>query len=183
MNIIHTAINGLLIIEPKVFGDSRGYFVETWRKELYEQAGIFGDFVQDNESKSRYGVIRGLHWQEEPYSQGKLVRVVFGSVLDVAVDIRKDSPTFGQHVSVELSGENKRQMYIPHGFAHGFAVLSDEAVFAYKCDCVYEPSSERGMRYDDPSLAIDWQIPQEKRILSYKDMRLPSLSEALHMPT
>ncbi len=177
MNIIHTAIDGLLIIEPKVFGDSRGYFVETWRKDFYEREGIVGDFVQDNESKSRYGVIRGLHWQAEPYSQGKLVRVVFGSVLDVAVDIRKGSPTFGQHVSVELSGENKRQMYIPHGFAHGFAVLSDEAVFAYKCDCVYEPSSERGMRYDDPILAIDWRIPQGSRILSEKDTRLPSFSE------
>ena len=166
MNIIKTAIEGVVIIEPKVFGDSRGYFFESWKMETYEQAGITCEFVQDNESKSLFGVLRGLHWQAAPYTQAKLVRVISGAVLDVAVDIRKGSPTFGRHVAVELSGENKRQLFIPRGFAHGFAVLRDEAVFAYKCDNIYMPSAERGLRFDDPALGIDWRVKPEKWNLS-----------------
>ena len=143
MIIIKTEIDGVVILEPKVFGDARGYFFESWNKERYAADGIGCEFIQDNESKSRFGVLRGLHYQALPYTQAKLVRVISGSVLDVAVDIRKGSPTFGKHVAVELSGENKRQLFIPRGFAHGFAVLSDEAVFAYKCDNIYMPSHER----------------------------------------
>ncbi len=177
MNIIKTAIDGVVIIEPKVFGDSRGYFFETWKKETYAEAGINCDFVQDNESKSSYGVLRGLHWQAAPYTQAKLVRVISGAVLDVAIDIRKGSPTYGQHVAVELSGDNKRQLFIPQGFAHGFAVLSEEAIFAYKCDNIYMPSSERGLRFDDPTLAIDWRIRPEKWILSEKDKMHPMFAD------
>ena len=177
MNIIKTAIEGLLVLEPRVFGDSRGYFLETWKKETYEQAGIVCDFVQDNESKSSYGVLRGLHWQAAPYTQAKLVRVVSGTVWDVVVDIRKGSPTFGKHMAIELSGENKLQLFIPKGFAHGFAVLSEEAVFLYKCDNVYMPSSERGMRFDDPALGIDWRVKPENWNLSEKDKRHPSFAE------
>ena len=177
MNIIKTAIDGLLILEPRVFGDSRGYFLETWKKESYELAGINCNFVQDNESKSSYGVLRGLHWQAAPYTQAKLVRVVFGAVLDVAVDIRKDSSTYGKYVAVELSGENKLQLFIPRGFAHGFAVLSDEAVFAYKCDNIYMPSAERGMRFDDPTIGIDWRVNPDKWNLSEKDKNHPSFAE------
>ena len=173
MNIIKTDIEGLHIIEPKVFGDSRGYFFESWSKSRYEEAGITCEFVQDNESKSSFGVLRGLHWQAMPYTQAKLVRVVSGAVLDVAVDIRKGSPTFGRHVAVELSGENKRQFYIPKGFAHGFAVLSQEAVFAYKCDALYSPQAERGMRFDDPALGIDWRVKPEQWNLSAKDQQHP----------
>ena len=177
MNIIKTGIDGLFVLEPCVFGDSRGYFFETWKKETYEQAGIFCDFVQDNESKSSFGVLRGLHWQAAPYTQAKLVRVVSGAVLDVAVDIRKNSPTFGKHMAVELSGENKLQLFIPRGFAHGFAVLSEEAVFNYKCDNVYMPSAERGMRFDDPALGIDWRVKPDKWNLSEKDKKHPSFAE------
>ena len=177
MNIIKTAIEGLLVLEPRVFGDSRGYFLETWKKETYEQAGIVCDFVQDNESKSSYGVLRGLHWQAAPYTQAKLVRVVSGTVWDVVVDIRKGSPTFGKQMAIELSGENKLQLFIPKGFAHGFAVLSEEAVFLYKCDNVYMPSSERGMRFDDPALGIDWRVKPENWNLSEKDKRHPSFAE------
>ena len=177
MNIIKTAIEGLLVLEPRVFGDSRGYFLETWKKETYEQAGIVCDFVQDNESKSSYGVLRGLHWQAAPYTQAKLVRVVSGTVWDVVVDIRKGSPTFGKHMAIELSGENKLQLFIPKGFAHGFAVLSEEAVFLYKCDNVYMPSSERGMRFDDPALGIDWRVKPENWNLSEKDKKHPSFAE------
>ena len=173
MNIIKTDIEGLLILEPKVFGDSRGYFFESWSKSRYEEAGISCEFVQDNESKSSFGVLRGLHWQAMPYTQAKLVRVVSGAVLDVAVDIRKGSPTFGKHVAVELSGENKRQFFIPKGFAHGFAVLSQEAVFAYKCDALYAPQAERGMRFDDPALDIDWRVKPEQWNLSAKDQQHP----------
>ena len=173
MNIIKTDIEGLLILEPKVFGDSRGYFFESWNKARYEEAGISCEFVQDNESKSSFGVLRGLHWQAMPYTQAKLVRVISGAVLDVAVDIRKGSPTFGRHVAVELSGENKRQLFIPKGFAHGFAVLSQEAVFAYKCDAPYAPQSERGMRFDDPALGIDWRVKPEHWNLSEKDKLHP----------
>jgi len=177
MNIIKTEIDGVVIFEPKVFGDARGYFFESWNKERYAADGIGCEFIQDNESKSRFGVLRGLHYQALPYTQAKLVRVISGSVLDVAVDIRKGSPTFGKHVAVELSGENKRQLFIPRGFAHGFAVLSDEAVFAYKCDNIYMPSHERGIAFDDPALGIDWRIRPEKWLLSPKDETHPPLAE------
>ncbi len=173
INVVKTDLAGLVVIEPPFFADRRGYFSETWRRDAYAAAGIDCDFVQDNESKSRHGVLRGLHWQAAPHTQAKLVRVVSGRVLDVTVDIRKGSPTFGRHVAVELSDENHRQLFIPRGFAHGFAVLSPEAVFAYKCDSLYCPAAERGMRLDDPALNIDWQLPREQWILSEKDMRLP----------
>ena len=171
MNIIETALPGVLIVEPKVFGDSRGYFFESWNQAAYETAGITNKWVQDNESKSCFGVLRGLHYQAAPYTQAKLVRAIAGAVLDVAVDIRKDSPTYGKHVAVELSAENKRQLYIPRGFAHGFAVLSEEAVFAYKCDNIYMPSAERGIMFNDPDLAIDWRIDVSKALLSDKDKK------------
>ena len=173
MDIIKTDIEGVVILEPKVFGDARGYFVETWSRARYAEAGIACEFVQDNESKSSFGVLRGLHWQAAPYTQAKLVRVVSGAVLDVAVDIRRGSATYGRHVAVELSGESKRQLFIPKGFAHGFAVLSEEAVFAYKCDAPYAPQSERGMRFDDPALGIDWRVHPDRWNLSEKDRRHP----------
>ncbi len=177
MNIIKTSIDGLIIIEPRIFGDNRGYFFETWKKETYAEVGITCDFVQDNESKSSYGVLRGLHWQATPYTQAKLVRVVSGSVLDVAVDIRKGSLTFGKYEAVELSGENKRQLFIPRGFAHGFAVLSEEAIFVYKCDNIYMPSAERGMRFDDPALGIDWRIKPDCWNLSEKEKKHPMFDD------
>ena len=177
MNIIKTEIPGLLIVEPKVFGDSRGYFFESWNQAAFEAAGITNTWVQDNESKSSFGVLRGLHYQAAPYTQAKIVRVISGAVLDVAVDIRKGSPTYGKHISVELSGENKRQLYIPRGFAHGFAVLSDEAVFAYKCDNVYMPSSERGIMFDDPALGIDWRVNPARWNLSEKDKKHPLFAD------
>ena len=178
MNVIRTAIPDVLILEPKVFGDARGYFFESWNRAEFRKVGIDCDFLQDNESKSRYGVLRGLHFQKMPYTQAKLVRVIAGRVLDVAVDIRRGSPTFGKHVAAELSGENHRQLFIPRGFAHGFAVLSGEAVFAYKCDNVYMPSSEAGIRLDDPALGIDWQVPRDRWILSEKDTRHPAFADA-----
>lgn len=165
-----TEIEGIVIIEPQVFGDSRGYFMETYQKEKYAAAGIDVTFVQDNESMSRYGVVRGLHYQAEPYAQAKLIRVVAGRVLDVAVDIRKDSPTYGKVFTLELSSENKLQLFLPHGIAHGFAVLSEMAVFTYKCDNFYAPQYEHTIRYDDPTLNIDWKIPLAERIISPKDM-------------
>ena len=177
MEVMETEIPEVKIIIPKVFGDARGYFFESWNQEKYEQCSISCTWIQDNESKSRFGVLRGLHFQAAPYTQAKLVRAIAGRVLDVAVDIRKGSPTYGQHVAVELSGENKRQLFIPRGFAHGFAVLSEEAVFAYKCDNVYMPSAERGIRFDDPALHIDWQVKPDKWILSPKDTVLPGLAE------
>src|SRR5574344_1733990 len=177
MNIIRTDLEGVLIVEPKVFGDARGYFFETWRQDAYAAAGIDCQFVQDNESKSSFGVLRGLHFQAAPHTQAKLVRVISGAVLDVAVDIRNGSPSLGKYVAVELSGENKRQLFIPRGFAHGFAVLSDEAVFAYKCDNAYCLASERGIRFDDPDLAIDWRVSPERWILSPKDTVLPRFAE------
>lgn len=182
MKIIRTAIPDVIIIEPQVFGDVRGYFLEVWNKSRYEEAGITCEFVQDNESKSRYGVIRGLHYQTAPYGQAKLVRVFSGAVLDVAVDIRKGSPTFGQSVSSVLSGDNKRQMFIPRGFAHGFAVLSQEAIFTYKCDNLYMPAAERGIRFDDPQLNIDWSIPECDWVLSERDKKHPSFAEAEYQP-
>ena len=178
MNIIETNIAEIKIVEPKVYGDTRGYFFESWNQKKYEDAGIFGNWLQDNESFSRFGVLRGLHYQIAPFTQAKIVRVIRGSVLDIAVDIRKGSPTYGKHVAVELSGENKRQFFVPRGFAHGFVVLSDEVLFAYKCDNSYMPTHERGLAFDDPVLAIDWRLPVDKCILSDKDTKNPSLAEA-----
>ena len=166
-----TEIEGIVIVEPQVFGDSRGYFMETYQKEKYAAAGIDVTFVQDNESMSRYGVVRGLHYQAGPYAQAKLIRVVAGRVLDVAVDIRKDSPTYGKVFTLELSSENKLQLFLPHGIAHGFAVLSETAVFTYKCDNFYAPQYEHTIRYDDPTLNIDWKIPINERIISEKDKK------------
>ena len=177
MNIIETALPDVLIIEPKVFGDARGYFFESWNQAAYEAAGITNTWVQDNESKSCHGVLRGLHYQAAPYTQAKIVRAFVGTVLDVVVDIRKGSPSYGKHIAVELSGENKRQLYIPRGFAHGFVVLSDEAVFAYKCDNVYMPSSERGIMFNDPDLGIDWRIAPDKLLLSDKDKKHPAFAD------
>ena len=182
MKVIQTAIAGALIIEPKVFGDNRGYFFESFsQREFDEQvAPILGHtihFVQDNESMSTYGVMRGLHFQCPPYSQSKLVRCVKGAVLDVAVDIRKGSPTYGQHVAVELTEDNHRQFFIPKGFAHGFAVLSETAVFQYKCDEFYHPEAEGGINILDSSLGIDWMIPADKAIMSEKDTRHASFKD------
>jgi len=169
MNFIKTKIDGVIIIEPKVFEDSRGYFFESYNEKEFIENGIDARFVQDNQSLSSYGVIRGLHFQKEPFAQAKLVRVLFGKVLDVAVDLRKGSPTFGQHVSVELSDENKRQFFIPRGFAHGFSVLSEKAVFAYKCDNLYNKESEGGLLYNDPDLGIDWKVDPKRICVSDKD--------------
>lgn len=177
MNIIKTDIEGLLVIEPRVFGDSRGYFFESYNTKAFEEAVGNVTFVQDNESKSSYGVVRGLHFQKPPYAQAKLVRVVKGKVMDVAVDLRKNSPTFGKYVAMELSEENHRQMFIPRGFAHGFSVLSEEVIFQYKCDNYYTPQSEGAIAWDDPDLAIDWQVPSEKVILSEKDSKHPMLKD------
>ena len=176
MEVIQTAIEGLLIIQPRVFEDERGYFLETFSLKTFEEKVAKTLFVQDNESKSQYGVLRGLHFQKPPFAQAKLVRVVKGCVLDVAVDIRKDSPTFGQHLAIELSGENKTQLFIPHGFAHGFAVLSEDAVFQYKCDNYYHPESEGAIAWDDPTLNIDWKLPLTDIILSEKDKLNPSFT-------
>ena len=167
-----TDIEGVLIIEPKVFGDARGYFLESFNaKEFAEKTGLNINFVQDNESMSSYGVMRGLHFQNPPYTQSKLVRCVKGTVLDVAVDIRKGSPTYGQHVAVELTEDNHRQFFVPRGFAHGFAVLSETAVFLYKCDNFYAPQADGGISILDGSLGIDWKIPTEKALLSEKDTK------------
>lgn len=171
MNIIKTDIEGVVIIEPKVFGDSRGYFFESYSQRDFNSLVGEVNFVQDNESKSCYGVIRGLHFQKPPFEQSKLVRVVKGKVLDVAVDIREGSPTFGKHVAIELSEDNHRQLFIPKGFAHGFSVLSEEAVFQYKCDNFYAPEYEGAIAWDDPALGIDWRIPVDKVIISEKDKK------------
>lgn len=178
MKLIKTAIEGVVELEPRVFGDARGYFFESFSQRVFDELLGRVDFVQDNESRSSYGVIRGLHYQLPPYTQAKLVRVVKGRVLDVAVDLRKGSATFGKHVAVELSEENKKQLFIPGGFAHGYAVLSEEAIFQYKCDHYYAPGHEGGIRFDDPALGIDWRIPEGKMILSEKDLRHPSLEKA-----
>jgi dTDP-4-dehydrorhamnose 3,5-epimerase len=177
MNIIETEIQGVFIIEPKVFGDSRGYFFESFSKKEFESRIGPVEFVQDNESKSCYGVVRGLHFQKPPHAQAKLVRVVKGKVLDVAVDLRKDSPTYGKHVTVELSEDNHRQVFIPKGFAHGFSVLSEEAVFQYKCDDYYAPETEGAVAWNDPELNIDWRVPADMMILSEKDKRHPELKD------
>ena len=176
MKLNETGISGLIVIEPDVFGDRRGYFMESFSlRKFRELTGLDIDFVQDNESKSSYGVVRGLHFQRPPHAQSKLVRVVQGRVLDVAVDLREGSPTYGKHYAIELSGENHLQMFIPKGFAHGFAVLSDEAVFQYKCDEYYAPESEGAVAWDDPDLAIDWMLPKEDIRLSDKDKSNPNL--------
>ena len=173
-----TEIAGVFIIEPRVFSDARGYFMESWKEaEFNEHVGPV-KFIQDNESKSSYGVLRGLHYQKGAWSQAKLVRVIKGRVLDVAVDIRKSSPTFGQHVMVELSEDNKRQFFIPRGFAHGFLVLSEEAIFTYKVDNPYMPSEEAGIRWNDPALAIEWPIDPVAVQTSEKDLKQPLLKEA-----
>lgn len=173
MEIIKTKLDGVVIIEPKIFRDSRGYFFESFSQREFEEKVCKINFVQDNESMSSYGVMRGLHFQRPPFTQAKLVRCVKGAVLDVAVDIRKDSPTYGQHVAVELSEDNHYQMFIPHGFAHGFSVLSETAIFQYKCDQFYHPESDAGISILDKSLEIDWRIPTDKAILSDKDTRHP----------
>lgn len=172
MKVVETGIKGVLILEPQVFGDSRGYFFESFSQKQFDELVGETVFVQDNESKSSYGVVRGLHYQLPPYTQAKLVRVVKGCVWDVAVDLRKGSETYGQHIAVELSEENKRQFFIPKGFAHGFAVLSEEAIFQYKCDHYYAPGHEGGIKFDDAALGIDWRIPREEMILSEKDLQL-----------
>ncbi len=177
MQVIKTNIEGPVIIEPKIFQDSRGYFFESYNKAVFDKEVCPVDFVQDNESCSTYGVMRGLHFQRPPYAQAKLVRCVKGKVLDVAVDIRKGSPTYGQHVAVELSEENHRQFFIPRGFAHGFAVLSDIAIFQYKCDNYYHHEAEGGISIQDQSLGIDWQIDHSKAILSEKDSNHPLLKD------
>lgn len=177
MNVIKTDIEGVVVIEPKVFDDARGYFFESYSKRRFDEAVRPVEFVQDNESMSTRGVIRGLHFQRPPFSQSKLVRCVSGAVLDVVVDIRRGSPTYGRHVAVELTGENRRQLFVPRGFAHGFAVLSDEAVFQYKCDNYYHPESEGGISIADNSLGIDWRINPAEAILSDKDLRNPMFSD------
>ncbi len=177
MEIIKPEIEGLLILRPKIFTDARGYFFESYSKKNFDEAvGYPVEFVQDNQSKSSYGVVRGLHFQRPPFTQSKLVRCIKGKVLDVAVDLHRDSPTFGQHVAVELSEENNVQFFIPRGFAHGFSVLSEEAVFQYKCDNYYEPQADGGISLNDDSLGIDWRIAPEDMILSDKDSRHPKLN-------
>lgn len=178
MEVIKTEIEGVVIIEPRIFKDDRGYFYESFSQREFEEKVFRTTFVQDNQSKSSYGVVRGLHFQKPPYSQSKLVRCIKGAVLDVAVDIRKGSPTFGKYVAVELTEDNHRQFFVPRGFAHGFAVLSDEAVFQYKCDNFYNKESEGAVAWDDPELAIDWRIPVEKVLLSEKDKLSKTIAEA-----
>lgn len=178
MEFIKTDIEGVFIIEPKVFNDARGYFMEAWKQSEFNENVGKVDFIQDNESKSSFGVLRGLHYQKGDTSQSKLVRVIKGRVLDVAVDIRKSSPTFGKHVMVELSEENKRQFFIPRGFAHGFLVLSEEAIFTYKVDQPYSPKTEAGIRWNDPALGIEWSIDFSKVQTSEKDLNQPFLKDA-----
>lgn len=181
INVIKTEIEGVVIIEPKVFGDERGYFFESWSQKDFDEQVRPIKFVQDNESKSCYGVLRGLHFQKGKYSQSKLVRVVKGRVLDVAVDIRKGSPTFGKHIAVELTEDNHRQFFIPRGFAHGFVVLSDEAIFQYKCDNLYAPQEEGALAWDDPEIRIEWGVPADKVILSAKDKDHPRLKDSTEL--
>ena len=177
MNIIQTSIEGVVIVEPRLFRDARGYFLESFSQRDLSAKVRAADFVQDNESRSTYGVLRGLHFQRPPHAQSKLVRCVCGAVLDVAVDIRRGSPTYGQHVAVELTEENHLQLFIPRGFAHGFAVLSEEAVFQYKCDNYYAPEADGGISIRDAELGIDWRIPAAEAILSEKDTRHPLLRD------
>ena len=177
MSFTNTDLPGLLVFEPKVHEDSRGYFFESYNEKIFQQQGIDLRFVQDNQSSSSYGVVRGLHYQLNPHAQVKLVRVLSGAILDVAVDIRKDSPSYGKAFSVELSAENKKQLFIPGGFAHGFSVLSERAEVLYKCDRFYNKESEAGIRFNDPSLNIDWKIPTIRLIASEKDYQLPFLAD------
>ncbi len=177
MEVIKTEIDGVVIIEPRIFKDARGYFFESFSEREFEEKVCKTTFVQDNESYSSYGVLRGLHFQKPPFTQSKLVRVIKGAVLDVAVDIRKGSPTYGKHVAVELTEDNHRQLFIPRGFAHGFAVLSDEVLFQYKCDNFYAPQADGGIAWDDPYLNIDWRIPADMVILSEKDTKHPRLKD------
>jgi dTDP-4-dehydrorhamnose 3,5-epimerase len=177
MEIQETGIEGLLILEPKVFRDSRGYFLESFRKSTLEAAGIRNEFIQDNQSRSGYGVIRGLHFQREPHAQAKLIRVLEGTIYDVAVDIRRDSSTFGEWFGLEISQSNQLQLLIPAGFAHGFSVLSEQATVFYKCDVYYNPESESGIRYNDPSLKINWKVDPSRAIISEKDQGLPYLKD------
>ena len=179
MNIIQAAIPDVLILKPRVFADSRGYFFETYSEQRYHDCGITSSFVQDNESQSMKGVLRGLHYQEAPYAQAKLVRVIRGAVLDVAVDIRKGSPTFGKYIAEHLSAENKQQLFIPHGFAHGFLVLEDHTIFSYKCDNYYYPQHEHGIQWDDPQINIPWPQLDMPFVLSEKDKRQPFLADAV----
>lgn len=176
MKVIKTSIPDVLIFEPKVFGDARGYFLESFRQDVIEEHIGDVQFIQDNESFSQYGVLRGLHYQRPPFTQGKLVRVLQGEVLDVAVDLRLDSPTYGEHVNVKLSAENKRQFWVPRGFAHGFVVLSETALFSYKCDNYYAPAYDGGIAWNDPAIAIDWLLPESDLLLSEKDRKHPGLS-------
>lgn len=178
MNFTAQLIPEVILIEPQVYGDDRGYFVETFRQDLFEEAtGYKVNFLQDNESKSTQGVLRGLHFQLPPHAQSKLVRAIKGKVLDIAVDIRNGSPTFGKHVAVELSAENKKQLFVPRGFAHGFVVLSEDAIFTYKVDNYYSPDCDRGLAFDDKQLAINWQLPERLLQLSEKDTKQPGISE------
>lgn len=178
MPFIETGVPGLLIFEPKVFGDSRGYFFESYSERNFTERGIDIKFVQDNESSSTYGVIRGLHYQLMPHTQVKLIRVINGGILDVVVDMRKGSPAWGKTFSIELTGENKKQLFIPAGFAHGFSVLTEKAMVSYKCDKFYNKESEGGIRYNDPALNIDWKIPADKAIVSDKDKILPLFADS-----
>jgi dTDP-4-dehydrorhamnose 3,5-epimerase len=180
MKISGCNIEGLLIIEPRVFDDSRGYFFEAYNQKVFKENGIDTSFIQDNQSKSSYGVIRGLHYQKNPYAQGKLVRVLEGKILDVAVDIRSGSPTYGQHFDIELTADNKKQLWIPAGFAHGFSVLSDTAIVLYKCDHLYNKESEGGIRFDDKDLNIDWKVNAKEAVVSEKDMSLPDFKNCFH---
>jgi dTDP-4-dehydrorhamnose 3,5-epimerase len=175
MEKLETPLQGLYVISPRVFEDSRGYFFEAYNENSFRSLGIDLRFVQDNQSRSSYGVIRGLHYQLPPHAQTKLVRVLEGRILDVALDIRKGSPSYGQHFAVELSAENKKQLFIPKGFAHGFSVLSETAIVLYKCDAFYNKDSDAGIRYDDPALGIDWKIPADSVVVSDKDKILPGL--------
>ena len=178
IKVVSELPSGIKVLQPAIFGDERGYFFEVWNRADHTALGIECDFIQDNESKSSYGVLRGLHYQLPPFAQAKLVRVHSGKILDVTVDIRRNSPTFGKVFTVEISSENRYQVFIPRGFAHGFSVLSDEAVVCYKCDNVYSPASERGIAFDDPELAIDWRIAPDKAVLSEKDRRNPRWQDA-----
>lgn len=179
MNFINTSLEGVVIVEPRLFKDDRGYFFESYNEREFIANGITNRFVQDNQSKSSYGVVRGLHCQLGEHAQAKLVRVLEGTVLDVAVDFRKDSPTFLKHVAVELSAQNNRQLFIPRGFLHGFSVLSETAVFAYKCDNLYCKESEFGIRFDDPTIGVDWQVPADKILVSDKDRQLKEVKDVL----
>lgn len=182
MNIIKTKLPGVLIIEPDVFGDDRGYFYESFNKKRFQElTGIDVNFIQDNESRSKYGVVRGLHFQKGEFAQTKLVHVAQGKILDVTVDIRRDSPTFGQYVATELSDSNHRQLYIPRGYAHGFSVLSEEAIFQYKCDNLYAPQAEGAIAWNDPEIGIDWGLPAEDVLLSAKDAAHPLLKDSEYL--